>query len=176
MWAAPEIAPCRGWRLCDVVCEAHDLWRRVPSFCRCGVALCDDFNTSYSYFFLMSSCTLHAQQIWTSKPLCCRHLSLPSLCETWWINFSCSTWSLHLWFRKPRTEAKDSLCGLGGNVDLCVDQGTHTSNDSLLPHHSQPYPSFLPLTRTHPLDYHVLLNALFFSSPLSAPHSPVLFT
>lgn len=47
------------------------------------------------------------------------------LCKTWCISLRLSTWSLHLWFRKPRTEAKDSLCGVGENVDLCRPENPH---------------------------------------------------
>lgn len=67
----------------DVVCEAHDLWSRESSLCSCGVALRDDLTPFFLRFsFLMPYFAVRAQQNRTSKPLCCRHLSLPSLCET----------------------------------------------------------------------------------------------
>lgn len=63
------------------------------------------------------------------------------LCETWWISLRCSTWSLHLWFRKPLTEARDSLCGVGGNVDLCGPGNPHNWWLALAPSFP-PHPSF----------------------------------
>lgn len=139
-----------------------------------GSVLTRWFNTfSSSYIFLMPRRPLHAQQNCTSKPLCCRHLSLFFLHETWWISLRCSTWSLHLWFRKTLAEAKDSLGGVGGNVDLRGPGNPHKWWLALAPSFP-PRPSFF-------LSHVVLIIVWFcvlasFSSCLSAPHSPVLFT
>lgn len=91
----------------------------------------------------MPHCPLHAQQNCVSKTsLLSSFVTFFSRRETWWISLRCSTWSLHLWFRKPLTEAKDSLCGVGGNVDLCGPGNPHKRWLALTPSFP-PHPSFL---------------------------------
>lgn len=176
MWAAPEIAPCKSWRLCVMWCVKLMICGRECQVCADVVSVCamiEHFFFTLLFRRLIALCVLSrmARQS-LSLVVTCRF----SLCETWWISSRCSTCSLHLWFRKPRTEAKDSLCGVGGNVDLCVwtrePTQTMTRSCPIIPTPSL----FLLLTRTQPLDYCVPLNPHFFSSSLFAPYSPVLFT
>lgn len=185
-WVGPEIAWCRSWRLCVMWC-VWSSWSVGASakLCRCGVSwegavvdLLDPMIQHFfspSYFFLMPCCPLRAQQNWMSKSLGYRHLSpffyFSLLCEAWCIRIRCSTWSLHLWFRKPLTEAKDSLCGAGGNVDLYGPGNPHNWWLALAP--SFPPHLFRPLTRILPLHCGFLTS---FSLSLSAPHSTVLLT
>lgn len=98
-------------------------------------------------------------------------------CETWWISLRCSAWTLHLWFRKPLIEAKDSLCWVGGNVDLCGPGNPHKSWLSLLLHYSHPIsfscsPSFI-----HSICFlDCCIVSTSFSSSLSLIYSLVLLT
>lgn len=84
------------------------------------------------------------------------------LCETWWISFICSTWSLHLWFRKPLIEAKDSLAGVRGNADLRGPENPHKWWLALAPSFP-PHLSFLLSHIACLLIYRFILCPLFFS-------------
>lgn len=85
---------------------------------------------------LVPSSSARRNSIPQGKPLRRCRLSSFLLHESRCISLRLSTWSLHLWFRKPRTEAKDSLCGVGGRERRCVAESggrrTHADDDSLL--------------------------------------------
>lgn len=149
MWAGPEITSFRSWRLCVTWC-VWGSWSVGASakLCRCGVswegAVVDLLGLISYHSFLVPHCPL----CMLNRIVCHTKTSLllsfvPIFrCKTWFISrIRFSTWNLHLWFRKPLTEAKDSLCGDGENVYLCGPGNPHNWWLALAPSFP-PHPSF----------------------------------
>lgn len=153
MWAGPEIALFRSWRLCVMWCARHMIFRGSAKMCRCGIIW--DRAVVKLLGLMIYSCSLHAlQNSISQEKLSVGVICHFFLCKTWCISLRLSTWSLHLWFRKPRTEAKDSLCGVGENVDLCRPENPHNWWLALAP----PFPTHPPL-----FFYHVVAGLLIIT-------------
>lgn len=158
-----------------MVCKAHDLSQRVPSVCRCGVGLRNDLTLF-----------LHAPLGCLIVPCTLSRMARQSLSLVVTCRFSLCV--------KPDGLAVDVVLG----VSICDSENPEQKPRILSVELEEmlicvwtreptqmmtrscpiiPTPSlFLLLTRTQPLDYCVPLNPHFFSSPLTAPYSPVLFT
>lgn len=169
-WSRNSSVFCRSWRPC--CCGVWGSWsvQEGAKFCRCGASL-DDLTLNNWYTSPMLYYSLHTQQNHVSKAHSV--VTCYFLCETWWISLRCSTWILRLWFRKPLTQAKDSLGVSGGNVDLCASGNPHKWWLALAPSFP-PHHSFLLSLAVLFLDCFILCPLLL--SSLSAPYSPVLFT
>lgn len=145
---------CVKLMICRDACQVVQMWYLFGRSCSGSVGLGD--LQPFSHASLSPACWTK----WHVTP----NLSAVT-CPRFWCEARCiscirfNTWSLHLWFRKPRTEAKDSLGGVGGNVDLCRPGNPHKWLVAVAPSFP-PHPPFFPLTRRRPLDYYFFASWL----------------
>lgn len=173
---------CRSWRLCVLWCMRLMICRDKCQVLQMWCWLGRNYSGSVGpvdltlFFFISLPVPHYPLHTGMSKPRSVVVICYFFLCETWWISLRCSTWILCLWFRKPLTGAKDSLCGLGGNVDLYAPGNPHKWWLALAPSFP-PHPLFL---LSHVVCVLIIVSfcvlLLFFFLYLSAPFSPVLFT